>query len=94
MDVNDASMAANMHLKIVGKSPQESLKKRSFFDEIVLKTTFRQTGWLQKLAKGHQVKKKVGGHTRYLSFFENFGRQVEGQKSIISSKIDFKSRLE
>ena len=51
MDENDASMAAKTHFKIVEKSLQESSKKRSFFDEMVIKTPFRQTGWLQKLAK-------------------------------------------
>ena len=82
-------MAANMHLEIVEKSRQESSKKRSFFDEMVVKTQFRQTGWLQKLAKETEAKKKVGGGIRCRRFFCDFGRQVEAQKSIISSKIGF-----
>ena len=69
IDVNDASMAANMHLKIVEKSPQESLKKRPVFDEMAAQFDEMAAQEAPKLAEQPEAKKKMGGVTKFTRIF-------------------------
>ena len=69
MDVNDASMAANMHLKIVEKSSQESLKKRPVFDGMAAQFDEMAAQEAPKCSEEPEAKKKRGGSSDLLVFF-------------------------